>query len=161
MKVSETIGLHLWLTELLSCVCPSVYVCALCAGMQKTSLVISLWLSPLPSDSLILKCLHPAATQPELWLLATGCVWLCTLKPASSWCFRLSVDHNEQQIWIAVIHKPTLACIAYVGGYECIFFFICLCFVLAGLHMCMCIFSPLCSCVCVSLRFSFYVWVRR
>lgn len=33
------------------------------------------------------------------------CARACVIKPAS-WCFQLSMDHNEELIWIAVIHKP-------------------------------------------------------
>lgn len=61
---------------LLYCMYACFWISMLCTGVQKTSLVISLWLSPLPSDSLILKSFHAAATRSELWLLARcDCVY--------------------------------------------------------------------------------------
>lgn len=88
----------------------SVFVplCARWADVQQTQ-VICLWLNPLQSDSLILKSIHPAATHSlsySFWQRICMCLWLCVLKPACSWCFQLSMDHNEQQIWIVVILQP-------------------------------------------------------
>lgn len=84
-----------------------------------------------------------------VWVMAFGTVWLCVLKPAWSWCFWLSLDHNEQQIWIAVIHKPTLPCVV-CGWVDMNVSFLCLCFVLGGMHVL--VSTPYCATGCVSLH---------
>lgn len=53
--------------------------------------------------------------QQHIVLAVRACVHACVINPAS-WCFQLSMDHNEELIWIAVIHKPALVHVAYVGG---------------------------------------------
>lgn len=78
----------------------------------------------------------------------------CMLKFASSRCFQLSLDHNEQQ---------TSSCLhvmcGQLSGYECVISFICLCFVWVGVHVCLCI----CFTVLLLLFYcdSFCVWVCR
>lgn len=42
------------------------------------------------------------------------CVHALVIKPAPGWCFRLSMDHNEQVIWIAVLCKPAPVHMVYM-----------------------------------------------
>lgn len=96
-----------------------------------------------------------------VWVMAFGTVWLCVLKPAWSWCFWLSLDHNEQQIWIAVIDKPTLPCVVcgWVGGYECVFSMLVFCI---RRYACACEHTLLCYWLCFPAHWtSFYLWVCK
>lgn len=115
----QWVWIYDWLTVILYvCVFLNMHVMYWCAENLLSHFFVT---QPSPIWQLNIKKL--SCRSNTVWVMAFGTVWLCVLKPAWSWCFWLSLDHNEQQIWIAVIHKPTLPCVVcgWVGGYECVF----------------------------------------